>query len=80
MTPEQLNEQLSRDPYVPLRLRLSNGDTIDIANPGLVFINGPAVYVFRTDRPNSHLADDHRLIAFRHIVQVEQIVEKSRSA
>ena len=75
MNPEQLNEQLSREPYVPLRLHLSDGDAVDITNPGLAFINGPALYVFRTDRPNSHLADDHRLIALRHIVQVEQIAD-----
>ena len=73
MNPEALLSELEREPFVPIRLNLTDGSKIDIQNPGLSFINNLALYLARTDRPNSRLAADFRLISLRHIVSVEQI-------
>lgn len=75
MSPEQLDEQLSAEPFIPLRIHLTDGTKLDINNPALVVINRLALYVFRVDRPKSHLARDYQLISLRHIVQVEQVAE-----
>ena len=71
MSPEAIDQELSREPFVPLRLRLSDGTTIDIHNPGLAFIAHFALYVARTDRPHSRIMDDFRLISLSHIMSLE---------
>lgn len=73
MMPEAINAELSREPFVAIRLHLSNGEFYEIRNPGLCWINRGSVYIARTDRPNSHLMDDVDLISVRHIVRVEQV-------
>lgn len=71
MLPAALDQELSREPYVPLRLYLSDGTSADVQNPGLAFIAHGAVYLARTDRPHSRIVDDFRLISLRHIVRIE---------
>jgi hypothetical protein len=73
MTAEAIDMELSRDPFVPLRLHLSDGSAIDVHNPGLCFIARMALYVARTDRPHSRIMDDFRLVSLRHVVSVEQL-------
>lgn len=71
MTAEALDRELNREPFVPVRLHLSNGQAVDIHNPGLTFIARMSLYVARTDRPNSRIMDDVQLISLRHIARVE---------
>ena len=71
MHPETLAAELERDPFIPLRLHLSDGSTLDIRNPGLCYIARLALYVFRVGRAHSTLADDVKVISLRHIVSVE---------
>ena len=51
MNPEALAQELDREPFIPLRLRLSEGRTFDIQNPGLCFIARLGLYVFRASSP-----------------------------
>ncbi|HWL93066.1 MAG TPA: hypothetical protein VNT79_06000 [Phycisphaerae bacterium] len=71
MHPEAIDRELSREPFVPVRLYLSDGTTADIHNPGLAFIARMALYLARTDRPHTRIMDDFRLISLRHIVRLE---------
>jgi len=72
MNPEALAQELEREPFIPLRLRLSDGRTFDIGNPGLCFIARLGLYAFRA-KPHSALAEDVEIISLRHIVSVETI-------
>lgn len=72
MNPVTLAHELNREPFTPLRLRLSDGRTIDIENPGLCFIARLALYAFRA-RPHDALAEDVEVISLRHIVSIETI-------
>jgi hypothetical protein len=69
MDPDALAAELDRDPFIPLRLRLSDGRTVDITNPGLCFIARMALYYFRA-QPHESLAEDVRVISLRHIESV----------
>ncbi len=71
MTPQAIDQELTRDPFVPLRLHLSDGSSVDVQNPGLTFIANMALYIARTDRPHSRIMDDFRLISVNHVVRVE---------
>ncbi len=56
MNPETLAAELDREPFIPLRLHLSDGRTLEVRNPGLCYIARLALYLFRADRPRSALA------------------------
>ena len=71
MLPQAIDQELTREPFVPLRLHLSDGATVDIHNPGLTLIASGSIYVARTDRPHSRIGDDFRVISLRHIVRIE---------
>lgn len=73
MNPETLVNELQRDPFIPVRLHLSDGRTVDILNPGLCFIARLALYAFRPGRRHAMLAEDVDVISLRHIVSVETI-------
>ncbi len=71
MNPETLATELEREPFIPLRLHLSDGRTVDILNSGLCYIARLALYIFRVGRPRAALAEDVSVISLRHIVSIE---------
>lgn len=73
MDAQTLAKELDRDPFIPLRLHLADGRTIDIHNPGLSFIARLGLYVFRVSSPPSSLAQDQEVVSIAHIVTVEQM-------
>jgi hypothetical protein len=77
MNPETLASELNRDPFIPLRLHLSDGRELEIENPGLCFIARLALYAFRA-RPHDALAEDVQVISLRHIVSVETVAPTQR--
>jgi|CXWL01.1.fsa_nt_gi hypothetical protein len=78
MNPETLAQELQRDPFIPLRIRLSDGRTVDVKNPGLCFIAHLALYAFRA-KPHQTLAEDVEVISLRHIVSVETMAPADRN-
>lgn len=78
MTAEAIDAELARDPYVPIRLHLSDGQTLDIFNSGLTMIAHNALYVARTDRPGSRIADDFKVVSVSHVVSLEKLEPAER--
>ncbi len=78
MNPETLAAELEREPFIPIRLHLSDGRTMDILNPGLCHIARLALYVFRIGRPHTSLAEDVNVISLRHIVSIETVERSQR--
>lgn len=72
MRPETLAHELEREPFIPLRLRLSDDRTLDIMNPGHCFIARLALYAFR-GKPRHTVAEDVEVISLRHIVSFETL-------
>lgn len=72
MNPDALAAELDRDPFIPLRLHVSDGRTVDIVNPGLCFIARLALYCFAA-KPRHSLAEDVQVISLRHIVSAETL-------
>jgi hypothetical protein len=77
MNPDTLAAELNRDPFLSLRLWLSDGRTVVIQNPGLCFIARLALYVF-SGRPHDALAEDVQVISLSHIVSVETLAPPAR--
>ena len=59
-----------KNPFIPLRIHLTDGGSIEIRNPGLCFIARLSLYVF-AGQPRNALAEDVRVISLRAIVSVE---------
>ena len=73
MTAEALQEKLERDPFSPIRLRLTDGRAIEMTNPDVAFISHQSVYIFKIKRKGGKVADQSFLISLRHIVSIEDM-------
>lgn len=67
---ETLAAELNREPFVPLRLHLSDGRTVDVSHPGVSFIVRHSLHVFAA-RPHRALAEDVQVISLRHILSMD---------
>jgi hypothetical protein len=72
MNPESLAQELNRDPFIPLRICLTDGRNIEVRDPGLCFIARLSLYVFAA-KPRNALAEDVQVISLRGIVSVVTI-------
>ena len=73
MNPEALNDELMREPFIPLRLKISDGTHIDVHNRNMAFINHLSVYLATDPRTTGRLFRDVRLVSLRQIVSVDQL-------
>jgi len=73
MNPEAVNSLLSATPFVPFRLTLTTGETMDVRDPSPVFISNLSIHMFGIKRQGEHLADWFRLISLRHVVKIEAL-------
>ena len=67
MTAEELREFLEREPFEPVRVRLSSGDAYEIRNPVLAVVMRSRLFIA------SPGTDRWTLIPFLHIAAVETI-------
>src|SRR5438477_7777886 len=74
MTPQAIDQELTRDPFVPIRLFVSDGHSYEVRNPGLCLIVRGTLYIARTDRP-SRVSDDMDVIDSSHVTRIEQLDE-----
>jgi hypothetical protein len=66
MNPKEIEELLERDPFLPFRIFLSNGDTFDITRRLSVAVGGTGLFI---------VLPDHRWkwIPLQHIASVETL-------
>ena len=73
MSPQALREELRRQPFVPLKLILSDGKTNEIRHPEMALIGHLDLYVGTESEPGSGIAGKTDLVSMLHIVRVEQL-------
>jgi hypothetical protein len=74
MTPESLRDELRRQPFVPLRMHLTDGKSYDIRHPEMAMVTSREVYVGREETsPGSGIAKGCDLVSLLHVVRVEQV-------
>ncbi len=74
LAPESLRAELRRQPFVPLRMHLTDGKTYDIRHPEMAMITSREVYVGRKETsPGSGIAKECDLVSLLHVVRVEQM-------
>jgi hypothetical protein len=81
MRPESLRDELHRQPFVPLRVYLTDGKTYDIRHPEMAIVTSREVYVGREETsPGSGIARGLDLVSLLHVVRVEQVPSPTSSA
>jgi hypothetical protein len=80
MTSKDIEGELFRDPFVPLRLQLVSGKTLGIPMPGAAWILRNALLVFQDPKPGRAMAEGYDVIAFRNIERIEQRVGRRKKA
>jgi hypothetical protein len=73
MTPEDVNQELDREPFVPLRLHLSSGQKIEIEYPNSAFVRQNTLLVVHRLAPQTHAIGNYDVVALRLIERIEQV-------
>src|SRR5215212_111489 len=77
MTTEDLRQEIERDPFLPLRLHLSSGKTIDVEYPNSAFVRQNTVLIVHRLAAGSAAIGNYDVIALRLIERIEQLEEGS---
>jgi hypothetical protein len=78
MTQEDVKQELDRDPYVPLRLHLASGKTVDIPYPYTAWVlRQNTLLVVHPLHRGTHAIGEYDVVALRLIERVEQVSESS---
>jgi len=75
MTTEDLRQEVEREPFVPLRLHLSSGKTIDVEHPNSAFVRQNTVLIVHRLAPGSAAIGNYDVVAIRLIERIEQVDE-----
>lgn len=73
MTEEELLSELTRDPFVPFRLHLVSGKTLDVLGPNTAHTLANALVVFRNPTLGTPRAEGYDVIAYQNIERLEQL-------
>jgi len=74
LRPEKLRDELRRQPFVPLRIHLTDGKIYDIRHPEMAMVTSREVYIGREETsPGSGVARECDLVSLLHVVRVEQV-------
>jgi len=73
MTPEALRAELRRQPFIPLRIFLTDGKTYEVRHPEMVMVKRREIYVGTETAPGSGVAAECDLVSLLHVVRVEVV-------
>ena len=73
MTPEDVNQELDREQFVPLRLHLSSEQKIEIEYPNSAFVRQNTLLMVHRLAPRTHAIGNYDVVALRLIERIEQV-------
>jgi hypothetical protein len=73
MISKDLEAELEKQPFVPLRLHLVSGKTVRISAPNAAWLLQNALMLLRGARPGRVKGEGYDVIALRNIERIEQI-------
>jgi hypothetical protein len=80
MTTEDLRQELEREPFVPLRLHLASGKTIDVEYDNSAFVRQNTVLIVHRLAPGSAAIGNYEVVALRLIERIEQLADDNTGA
>ena len=79
MDPEQINAFTRRRPFLPFRLHVSGGVSYDVLHPDWVALGRTTVFVGMRRDVDSPYFDEPVVVALRHVIRIEPLVEEMSS-
>jgi hypothetical protein len=73
MRAEELVQLAKRQPFIPIRLHLTTGQTYDIRHPELMWVYRQRVDVALNPDPKTGVLDRSEHLSLLHIVRVEDL-------
>jgi hypothetical protein len=73
MTSEDMKQEIEHEPFVPLRLHLSSGKTLDIEHENSAFVRQNTLLVVHRLAPHSAAIGNYDVVALRLIERIEQL-------
>lgn len=70
MTSEDVQQELDRDPFVPLRLHLASGTEMKIEYPNSAFVRQNTVLIVHRLAPKTSAIGDYDVISLRLIERI----------
>jgi hypothetical protein len=80
MTTEDMRQELERGPFVPLRLHLSSGKTIDVGYPSTAWLRQNTLLIVHPLEAGTVRIGSYDVVALRLIERIEQIDTSHRQA
>ena len=77
MTTEDVKRELTRDPFVPLRLHLLSGKTVGIPYPNTAWVRQNTLLVVHPLQRGTAEIGGYDVVALRLIERIEQVSETS---
>jgi hypothetical protein len=77
MTSEDVIQELDRNPFIPLRLHLASGKTVDIPYPNTAWIRQNTIVIVHPLTRGTSAIGNYDVIALRLIERIEQLQESS---
>jgi hypothetical protein len=71
MTSKDIEAELTRDPFVPLRFHLVSGKVIDVAGPGRAFLIQNALLVLHPKNAATVRLGGYDVVDFRNIERIQ---------
>lgn len=71
MLKEEVRAELTREPFVPLRLHLRSGKTFDVPFRDVAHMLGYGVLIFIGLKEGTHRAKSFDTVSFENIVRIE---------
>ncbi len=72
-TPENIKSRLHEQPFKPLQLVTTTGQTYEVYHPDMIFVTVRYLYVGLPSTPNRVVADDTTRIALMHITELRDL-------
>lgn len=80
MNPQVIRELLKAAPFVPFRVHLSNGQTLDVMHPELAFVSRFTLFVGQGMMdPTRNIPDEFNMYSLLHVVRAEPLTTAARN-
>lgn len=80
MNAEALRDELRRQPFVPVRLYLTNGKTYDVKHPEMAVLTRTEAHIGVEAQQGSGLAERVDLVSLLHVVRLEKLGGQTAAA
>jgi hypothetical protein len=77
MTSQDIQQELDREPFVPLRLHLASGQKINIEYPNSAFVRQNTLLIVHRLAPRTHAIGNYDVVPLQLIERIELLGDQA---